>query len=94
MNERNRNDIHHRADGALVPPLRVDGGHGRSGSTEDATSLAFVVELAPAGADAGEFCGRVRHLTTLDGGNFTSAESLVAIIRRVLARNRRDEFDE
>ena len=94
MDERNRNDIHDRADGTVVPPLRAGGSHGRSGNTEDATSLAFVVELAPAGADAGEFCGRVRHLTTLDGGNFTSAESLVAIIRRVLARNMRVEFDE
>lgn len=94
MDEHNRNDIHDRADAAVVPPLQVDGSHGRPGNTEDATSLAFVVELARDGTQAGAFCGRVRHLTTLDGGNFSSAESLVAIIRRVIARNRRDESDE
>lgn len=94
MDERNRHDIHARADGAAVALPRVDDRQGRPGNTEDATSRAFVVELARAGPDSGAFCGRVRHLTTLDGGNFSSAESLVAIIRRVIARNRRDEFDE
>lgn len=94
LEERDRNDIHHRADGAIVSPLGADDSHGRPGHREDATSLAFVVELARDGTEAGAFCGRVRHLTTLDGGNFTSAESLVAIMRRVIARYSRDELDE
>lgn len=94
MDEHNQHDIHDRADGAVVGQIRGDGNSGRPGNTQDATSLAFVVELARDGTEAGAFCGRVRHLTTLDGGNFSSAESLVAIIRRVIARNRRDESDE
>jgi hypothetical protein len=49
-----------------------------------------VVELVP---DAGEedFRGRVQHLATHDGGNFTSVEMFVSIVRRVLGRAGPDE---
>jgi hypothetical protein len=56
-------------------PRRPDAAVGRS----------FVVEVTP-GPDAEAFRGRVQHLATHDGGNFTSVEMLVSIIRRVLGR--------
>lgn len=56
----------------------------------DPASRSFVVELIDDEDDAGTCRGRVQHLATLDGGNFTSAETLVAIMRRVLDRLRRD----
>ncbi len=56
----------------------------------DPVSRSFVVELTGADAVADQISGRVQHLATLDGGNFTSAETLVAIMRRVLDRARRD----
>jgi hypothetical protein len=90
MDQRNRQHIHDRSDDAEAP-LRAEAGTGRTGTAAGATSRAFVVELTSGVTDASSFSGRVQHLTTLDGGNFTSAESLVAIIRRVLERARRDD---
>lgn len=52
------------------------------------TDRAFVVQIAPDCDTAdGSLAGRVQHLTTADGGNFGSADGLVAILRRVLERD-------
>ncbi|MFN2425590.1 MAG: hypothetical protein ABR587_03985 [Candidatus Binatia bacterium] len=96
MNERDPNRNHDEtggADEALHPALPSTA---RLGPAGNATSRAFVVELASEATDAdtGPFCGRVQHLTSLDGGNFTSAETLVSIIRRVLERARRNQIEE
>lgn len=57
-----------------------------------ATERAFVVQVGAADREQGEvFAGRVQHLATSDGGNFASAEGLIAIMRRVLERLRREE---
>jgi hypothetical protein len=58
---------------------------GRPRRSESTVSRSFVVEVTP-GPDAEAFRGRVQHLATHDGGNFTSVEMLVSIIRRVLGR--------
>lgn len=57
----------------------------RWGRDVAADQRAFVVQFTvdPA-ADA--FCGRVQQLSTLDGGNFSSPDGLIAILRRVLER--------
>lgn len=67
----------------------------RLGPDPDATSRAFVVQLRP-GAEPGDeaIAGRVQHLATCDGGNFASPEALIAIMRRVLERLRRDDDHE
>jgi hypothetical protein len=67
----------------------------RLGPDPDATSRAFVVQLRP-GAEPGDeaIAGRVQHLATCDGGNFASPEALIAIMRRVLERMRRDDDRE
>lgn len=64
----------------------VVAGAGRLGPDPAATSRAFVVQLTSDAASPDAFCGRVRHLATSDGGNFSSPDALVAIIRRVLRR--------
>ena len=52
-----------------------------------AQGRAFLVQLAPdCQHDEGELSGRVQHLETFDGGNFDSAEGLLALLRRVLGR--------
>jgi hypothetical protein len=73
------------APGAAVPsrPRRAGTAVGRS----------FVIEVA-AGSAAEDFHGRVQHLATHDGGNFSSVEMLVSIIRRVLGRPDPDEADD
>ena len=104
MDERNRQHIHDQSDDAAEAPVRTDGSTLRPGALRPstlrpgaatgATSRAFVVELTSGVADTEAFSGRVQHLTTFDGGNFNSAESLVAIIRRVLERVQRKQFDK
>lgn len=70
-------------------------GPARLGPDPDASSRAFVVQLRP-GAEPGDeaIAGRVQHLATCDGGNFASPEALIAIMRRVLERMRRDDDHE
>jgi len=94
MEERNPNRIDDETGGADDALQPAQGSTGRLGSAANATSRAFVVELASEVTGTDAFCGRVQHLTTFDGGNFTSAESLVAIIRRVLERAQRNQFDK
>jgi len=94
MDERNRHELHDQSDDAADAPVRAGDSKGRLGSATSATSRAFVLELTSGVTVAETFSGRVQHLTTLDGGNFTSAESLVAIIRRVLERAQRNQFDK
>ncbi len=86
--------IFDEADGGDDAPRQADRSTARSGSAMDATSRAFVVELASEVTGTDAFCGRVQHLATFDGGNFTSAESLVSIIRRVLERTRPNQIDK
>ncbi len=65
----------------------------RLGPDATASGRSFVVQLtADPATDA--FCGRVQHLATLDGGNFSSPDAMVAIMRRVLERVRPHEPDE
>lgn len=94
MQERNPNRTHDQTGGADDALQPADGSAGRPGSAANATSRAFVVELTLEAAGTDAFSGRVQHLTTFDGGNFSSAESLVAIIRRVLERAQRNQFDK
>lgn len=56
-----------------------------SGRNGAAHRRAFVVQLTNE-PTADEFCGRVQQLSTLDGGNFSSPDGLIAIMRRVLER--------
>lgn len=57
-------------------------------------SRDFVVRVAPdSPLEEGRLSGRVHHLATTDGGNFDSAEGLVAIMRRVLDRETRRNAD-
>ncbi|HYC56187.1 MAG TPA: hypothetical protein VEL28_14730 [Candidatus Binatia bacterium] len=56
-------------------------------------ALAFVVQFSEP-YDAETFCGRVQHLLTADGGNFTTPETLVAILRRVLERTNAGRSEE
>ena len=58
-----------------------------------AVGRSFVIEVASGGA-AEDFHGRVQHLATHDGGNFSSVEMLVSIIRRVLGRPDPEEADD
>jgi hypothetical protein len=60
---------------------------------ESTVGRSFVVEVA-AGAGAEGLQGRVQHLATHDGGNFSSVEMLVSIIRRVLGRPDPEESDD
>jgi hypothetical protein len=62
---------------------------GRPRRSDSTVGRSFVVEVTP-GPDAEAFRGRVQHLATHDGGNFTSVEMLVSIIRRVLGRTEPD----
>jgi hypothetical protein len=94
MDERNPNRLHGEPGGAGKAPQQAEGSTARPGSAANATSRAFVVELTPGGTTTDAFCGRVQHLTTFDGGNFTSAASLVSIICRVLERARLNEIDK
>jgi hypothetical protein len=57
----------------------------RLGRDVAADQRAFVVQLT-ADPTADAFCGRVQQLSTLDGGNFSSPDGLIAILRRVLER--------
>jgi hypothetical protein len=93
MDQHDRNEIHDET-GSTDVPHPAAAGPGRAGRAAGATGRAFVVELAPGATTADAFCGRVQHLATMDGGNFSSVESLIAIIRRVLERAQRDEIDE
>ena len=66
----------------------------RLGADPSATERAFVVHLAPEDeAERTRFSGRVHHLATLDGGNFASVEGLIAIMRGVLDRARRQRSE-
>lgn len=92
MNE--RNPIHGETGGAGDAPRQAEGSTARLGTANNATRQAFVVEIAPGASATGAFCGRVQHLSTFDGGNFTSAASLVSIICRVLERTRSEKIDK
>ena len=94
MNERKENRITDETGGAQDAPRQAECSTDRPSSATNATSRAFVVELASGATGTDAFCGRVQHLATFDGGNFTSAESLVSIIRRVLERTRPNQIDK
>lgn len=81
-----------RADTATSAPATAAAGGGAPSrpAKQNPASRSFVVEVA-ADAAADGFSGRVQHLSTLDGGNFSSADTLVAIMRRVLDRVREDD---
>lgn len=80
-------DLDRTATASLNGPTD-DGGsphRARLGRDVAADQRAFVVQLTiDPTADA--FCGRVQQLSTLDGGNFSSPDGLIAILRRVLER--------
>jgi len=85
----------HSETGEEDPPVAGEPGATRLGPDPEATRRAFVVQLRP-GAEPGDeaIAGRVQHLATSDGGNFASPEALIAIMRRVLERMRRDDDRE
>lgn len=73
----------------------IETGTARLRPDPDATRRAFVVQVGPEAEPGAEgFTGRVQHLATSDGGNFASVEGLIAIMRRVLDRMRRDDDGE
>ena len=95
--EESNSDRPHDETGDAADALPQEGrSAARLGLAAGATSRSFVVEVVSEPTGGGEFCGRVRHLATLDGGNFSSGESLVSIIRGVLERLRpkQSERDE
>jgi hypothetical protein len=50
------------------------------------TNRAFVVQLhADARPEQGDFTGRVEHLSSMEAAHCTSAEELLAFMRRILS---------
>lgn len=69
---------------AAPPPVPAEP---QSSGPGAATQRVFVIRVSSDCALApGDFRGRVQHLSSIDGGNFSSVDGLLAIMRRILTR--------
>ncbi|MBX3026998.1 hypothetical protein KF840_18990 [bacterium] len=73
-----------RRQAAAEPPPAL--AEPQSSDARATTQRVFVVRVSPDCSLApGDFRGRVQHLSSIDGGNFSSMDGLIAIMRRILA---------